>query len=93
MLLAVVGWYGYSRYESRVMQIKAVDASPAPAALFEPAQSAPSAFNCDGRKRCSQMTSCQEAKLFLKNCLGMEMDGDNDGVPCEAQWCNWPLAD
>ncbi|MDR3369478.1 excalibur calcium-binding domain-containing protein [Rhodoferax sp.] len=86
--MAVVGWYGYSRYESRVAQIKAVDASPAPAALFEPAQSAPSAFNCDGRKYCSQMTSCAEAKLFLKNCPGMEMDGDNDGVPCEQQWCN-----
>lgn len=92
VLLAVVGWYGYSRYESRVAQIKAVDASPAPAALFEPAQSAPSAFNCDGRKRCSQMTSCTEAKLFLKNCPGMEMDGDNDGVPCEEQWCTSPLA-
>lgn len=88
VLLAVVGWYGYSRYESRVVQIKAVDASPAPAALFEAAQSAPSAFNCDGRKYCSQMTSCAEAKLFLKNCPGMEMDGDHDGVPCEEQWCN-----
>jgi cold shock CspA family protein len=89
VLLLVVGWYGYSRYESRVAQIKAVDASsPAPAALFEPAQPAPSAFNCDGRKYCSQMTSCTEAKLFLKNCPGMEMDGNHDGVPCEQQWCH-----
>lgn len=88
VLLAVVGWYGYSRYESRVAQITAVDASPAPASLAELAQSAPSAFNCDGRKYCSQMTSCQEAKLFLKNCSGMEMDGNHDGVPCEQQWCN-----
>lgn len=87
-LLAVVAWYGYSRYENRVAQIKAVDASPPPAPLFESAQSAPSAFNCDGRKHCSQMTSCQEAKLFLKNCPGMEMDGNHDGVPCEQQWCN-----
>lgn len=89
VLLVVVGWYGYSRYESRMAQIKAVNASsPAPAALFEPAQPAPSAFNCDGRKHCSQMTSCTEAKLFLKNCPGMEMDGNHDGVPCEQQWCN-----
>jgi cold shock CspA family protein len=89
VLLLVVGWYGYSRYESRVAQIKAVDASlPAPAAVFEPAQPAPTAFNCDGRKHCSQMTSCTEAKLFLKNCPGMEMDGNHDGVPCEQQWCN-----
>uniref|UniRef100_UPI0035644068 excalibur calcium-binding domain-containing protein n=1 Tax=Hydrogenophaga sp. TaxID=1904254 RepID=UPI0035644068 len=45
------------------------------------------AFHCDGRKYCSQMTSCREAKLFLKNCPGMKMDGNGDGVPCEQQWC------
>jgi hypothetical protein len=45
------------------------------------------AFQCDGRKTCGQMTSCSEAKLFLKNCPGMEMDGDGDGIPCEQQWC------
>ncbi|MDM7950284.1 excalibur calcium-binding domain-containing protein [Hydrogenophaga sp.] len=28
-----------------------------------------------------------KAKLFLKNCPGMEMDGDGDGIPCEQQWC------
>jgi hypothetical protein len=44
-------------------------------------------FKCDGRKYCSQMTSCEEATFFLKNCPGVQMDGDNDGVPCEKQWC------
>lgn len=44
-------------------------------------------FRCDGRTRCSQMTSCQEAKFFLTNCPGTQMDGDNDGIPCEQQWC------
>ena len=44
-------------------------------------------FKCDGRKRCSQMTSCAEAKNYLQNCPGMEMDGDDDGIPCESQWC------
>lgn len=42
---------------------------------------------CDGRIYCSQMTSCQEAKFFLRNCPGTKMDGNNDGVPCEKQWC------
>lgn len=37
---------------------------------------------------CSQMTSCQEATFFLQNCPGTKMDGNNDGVPCEQQWCN-----
>lgn len=42
---------------------------------------------CDGRRYCSQMTSCEEATWFLKNCPGTKMDGDHDGVPCETQWC------
>jgi hypothetical protein len=44
-------------------------------------------FRCDGRLHCSQMKSCNEAKLFLKHCPGVKMDGDGDGVPCEQQWC------
>lgn len=63
-------------------------AAPAPAAL--PAPAAPAATfpqRCDGRTHCSQMTSCDEATWFLKNCPGTKMDGNNDGVPCETQWC------
>jgi len=45
-------------------------------------------YQCDGRTRCSQMTSCDEAKFFLANCPGTKMDGDSDGIPCEQQWCN-----
>lgn len=44
-------------------------------------------FECDGRQYCSQMTSCEEAKFFLDNCPNPKMDGNNDGVPCERQWC------
>ena len=45
-------------------------------------------WRCDGRKFCSQMTSCAEATWFLQNCPGVKMDGDGDGIPCETQWCN-----
>ncbi|WP_268796957.1 excalibur calcium-binding domain-containing protein [Pseudomonas huanghezhanensis] len=45
-------------------------------------------IKCDGRKYCSQMTSCAEAKSFLQQCPGIEMDGDGDGIPCESQWCH-----
>ncbi len=45
-------------------------------------------FSCDGRKHCSQMRSCAEANFFLANCPGVKMDGDNDGIPCEEQWCS-----
>lgn len=36
---------------------------------------------------CSQMTSCAEATYFIRSCPDTEMDGDNDGRPCESQWC------
>lgn len=48
-------------------------------------------YNCDGRRLCSQMTSCEEATYFLRHCPNTEMDGDNDGVPCESQWCTGPF--
>ncbi|MGZ8136758.1 MAG: excalibur calcium-binding domain-containing protein [Methylococcaceae bacterium] len=44
-------------------------------------------YKCDGRTHCSQMTSCEEASFFLQNCPGTKMDGNNDGIPCEKQWC------
>lgn len=52
------------------------------------AESTRAAIVCDGRRYCSQMTSCTEATNFLRHCPGTEMDGDGDGVPCESQWCN-----
>lgn len=45
-------------------------------------------FNCDGRQHCSQMSSCEEATFFIKNCPNTKMDGNNDGIPCERQHCN-----
>lgn len=45
-------------------------------------------YRCDGRQRCSQMTSCDEAMYFIRHCPNTKMDGDGDGVPCEKQWCN-----
>ena len=40
-------------------------------------------YRCDGRLHCNQMTSCEEANWFLRNCPGVKMYGDNDGLPCE----------
>ena len=49
---------------------------------------AASQFTCDGRTHCSQMRSCAEATYFIQHCPNTKMDGNNDGVPCERQWCN-----
>ena len=57
--------------------------TPPPVAVI----TAASNFSCDGRKHCSQMTSCAEATYFIQHCPNTKMDGNNDGIPCEKQWC------
>jgi hypothetical protein len=64
------------------------EVAPARPVVVPNRASAPvSNFKCDGRKYCSQMTSCAEAEYFLANCPGVKMDGDHDGIPCEEQHC------
>ena len=46
----------------------------------------PIEYRCDGRKHCSQMSSKAEAVFFIQNCPDTQMDGDNDGNPCESQF-------
>lgn len=46
-----------------------------------------SQFKCEGKTRCNQMTSCEEAMFYLNHCPGSVTDGDGDGRPCEDQWC------
>ncbi|WP_408602308.1 excalibur calcium-binding domain-containing protein [Pseudomonas sp. PLMAX] len=35
-------------------------------------------------KSCKQMSSCEEAKHQLNVCGNTKIDGNRDGVPCEA---------
>lgn len=35
------------------------------------------------KKRCAEMTSCEEAKYYLAHCHIKTIDGDGDGIPCE----------
>jgi endonuclease YncB( thermonuclease family) len=62
-------------------------ASPPPTTPATTPLATSAARTCDGRIHCSQMRSCEEATWFLKNCPNTKMDGNNDGVPCEMQWC------
>ena len=54
----------------------------APTAAPTPAASG-SGFTCAGKRRCGEMTSCEEAKFYLTSCGVGSLDGDKDGVPCE----------
>lgn len=47
-------------------------------------------FQCEGKQHCTEMHSCEEAVFYLENCPGVAIDGDNDGIPCERQWCGSP---
>ncbi|WP_083468437.1 excalibur calcium-binding domain-containing protein [Stenotrophomonas pictorum] len=87
-ILAALGWYGYGKYKAISTAEAAIATSP-PAAAVAPSNAAPVAarFSCDGRTHCSQMRSCAEATYFVQHCPNTKMDGDNDGVPCEKQWC------
>jgi cold shock CspA family protein len=61
-------------------------ADRATTSVATPLESSP--FSCDGRTQCSQMTSCAEATYFIQHCPNTQMDGNNDGEPCEQQWCD-----
>lgn len=98
--VAAIGLVGYNHYFGRRDAMTAPMAEPADAAAVSdrhralPKSSAESAaassrtrptFVCDGRSRCLQMSSCEEARFFVQHCPNTEMDGDGDGEPCENQ--------
>ena len=41
------------------------------------------AVRCGTKRYCRQMTSCKEARAYLRKCGLSKLDGDRDGVPCE----------
>ncbi|MCQ8119907.1 thermonuclease family protein [Methylomonas rosea] len=47
----------------------------------------PSDNQCGAKRYCKEMTSCDEAKVYLSQCGLSRLDGDGDGVPCE-KLCN-----
>ncbi len=99
VVLGALGWQAYSQYSSPALETEESSeaeylSEPAPDDSDEEADEPSPKFSCDGRKYCSEMTSCEEATFFLENCPGVKMDGGadgsdgpGDGVPCERQWC------
>jgi hypothetical protein len=93
VLLVLAAWQGYEQYQSRRFARETTMVTADATQIGETSSvgrisKQSTSYKCDGRIYCSQMTSCAEAKFFLKNCPGVKMDGDNDGIPCEKQWCN-----
>jgi Excalibur calcium-binding domain len=88
IVIAVFGLYKYQESKKNEHQhlLNAAESSAETPSSSAPTQN--NQFKCDGRTHCSNMTSCEESTFFLRNCPNTEMDGDNDGIPCESQWCN-----
>jgi hypothetical protein len=87
--LAIFVFYGFHRcsrmhpadYLDRTRERTPVSAPAAP----EPEKTGN--YTCKGKTRCPEMGSCEEARFYLANCPGVEIDGDGNGIPCEKQWC------
>lgn len=90
LIVGTLAWYGWGQFKAR----NAAQGPASAAAVTYRTPTVPGAdaaevhFTCDGRTHCSQMRSCAEATYFIRHCPGTQMDGNNDGVPCEKQWCN-----
>jgi Excalibur calcium-binding domain len=90
-VIAALAWYGYGKFKTMSNPGAGTELSSAiaPSQVQQDATTpASSQFSCDGRTHCSAMTSCAEATYFIQHCPNTKMDGNNDGVPCEQQWCN-----
>lgn len=49
-----------------------------------PMATPPGGFSCSVLKSCRQMSGCAEARFQLRSCRNPRIDGDGDGIPCEA---------
>jgi len=84
LILLVIGaaaWFGYTHLEAPVRRLLGLAPPPATVRVLPPQ------FACDGRVFCSQMTSCEEARFFLRNCPANRMTDEGDGSACEKRWC------
>ncbi len=93
--LLFLALYGYKNFQAKETATDDFDIPPTYNTAYETVDelgvSASSlnnqSYNCDGRMHCSQMTSCEEATYFINHCPNTKMDGNNDGIPCESQFC------
>lgn len=85
---AGIAWFAWWQPPAARPPITAPRTS-SPAKAEAPLDSGRPLYRCDARTQCEQMTSCEEAMFFLQNCKvnKLNLDQDDDGIPCEIQWC------
>jgi cold shock CspA family protein len=82
IVVAGIGFYGWQQFTPRANRGEPASGTESSMQIQSAAK-----FQCRGKRYCSEMISCEEATFYMKNCPGVELDGDGDGVPCESQWC------
>jgi len=87
VILLAIGWKLYDRTHPVTRNVPTTESVADAPTIRQLVATQDKHFTCDGRQHCSQMTSCEEATYFQKNCPGTKMDGDHDGIPCEQQFC------
>lgn len=89
VLLCVGGWKLYEKQNVPIITNADLTSLNVPSKVEIVSRPVPiNNFTCDGREYCNQMSSCEEATFFIRNCPNTKMDGDNDGIPCESQFCS-----
>lgn len=61
----------------------AVDTGYSPRAIKPQQSAAKKKYRCGSSKRCSNISSCEEARYLLEHCGLKRLDRDGDGIPCE----------
>ena len=92
VLLAAIAWIGWGKYQDHVHAKREAELASTPAKKKFPPARANSAtevsfFTCDGRSTCKQMTSCEEARYFIKTCPNFNSGVFGEEPACEKQWC------
>ena len=84
------------RYESAVEEARKrkrglwSEPDPIPPWVWRRGQRTPSKSDevadtqCGSKRYCREMTSCEEAKFYLRQCGRSSLDGNQDGVPCNS---------
>lgn len=92
LIIVAIVIFGFKQYQE-FNEAPAIDEVPVltnedtqPMPMYE---TATPRFQCEaGKTHCSHMSSCAEATFYIQHCPNTQMDGDNDGIPCERQWCS-----
>jgi hypothetical protein len=92
VLLAAIAWIVWGKYEERARAEREAEIARQPVKkrampAAKAGDTGVSFFTCDGRTACKQMTSCEEARYFIRTCPGFNSGVFGEEASCEKQWC------